>query len=70
MDENPVTAMERIRDLEIALLRLREQLDTITSDLGQGPGDTSLVIRRVNVMKLIMVAQSETDAIRAKLRNI
>lgn len=70
MDENPATAMARIRDLESALLRLREQLDTITSDLGQAPANTSLVIRRVNVMKSIMVAQSEMDAIRAKLRDI
>ena len=70
MDANPIKAMERIRELEGALPNLRAQLETITSDLAQDSTNTSLVIRRVNVMKLIMLAQSEVDTLRSNLRQI
>jgi hypothetical protein len=64
MQESPPNAAERVAALESALVRLRQQLDTVTADIKATPGNTSLVIQRVNVMKLIMVAQSEIDRLR------
>jgi len=55
---------QRIKALETALVELRERLDKVTTDLGRTPGNTSLVIQRVNVMKLIMQAQTEIDRLR------
>ena len=60
----PLNVTERVAALESALIRLRQQLDTVTADLKVAPGNTSLVIQRVNVMKLIMMAQSEIDQLR------
>ncbi len=51
--------------MESALAGLRERLDKVTADLGLTPGDTKLVIQRVNVMKLIFQAQTEIDRLRA-----
>lgn len=68
MDANPIKAMERIRELESALIDLRARLETITSGLARDSTNTSLVIRRVNVMKLIMLAQSEIDTLRSNAR--
>jgi hypothetical protein len=59
-----VNGTERIRALEASLLGLRAQLDRTTADLGSNPGNTSLVIERVNVMKRILLAQSELDGLR------
>lgn len=56
---------ERIKTLETALVGLRERLDKLTADLAVRPTDTSLVIQRVNVMKLIFQAQTEIDRLRA-----
>jgi hypothetical protein len=47
------------------LLRLRGQLDAVTADLGSNPGNTRLVIQRVNVMKLVLLAQTEIDQLRS-----
>jgi hypothetical protein len=55
----------RIKALESALLRLRGQLDAVTADLGSNPGNTRLVIQRVNVMKLVFLAQTEIDQLRS-----
>jgi hypothetical protein len=69
MQETPPNVTERIAALESALVRLRQQLDTVTADLKAMPGSTSLVIQRVNVMKLIMVAQSEIDRLQPDPKN-
>ena len=65
MDANPNKAKDRIRELEGALVDLRARLEAITSGLARDATNTSLVIRRVNTMKQIMVAQSEIDTLRA-----
>ena len=67
MDNKSVNPPTRIAELESTLARLRQQLDDVTASLRVTPGNTSLVIRRVNVMKLIMVAQSEMDRLRTEL---
>jgi hypothetical protein len=67
MDDKSINRTARVAELENALARLRQQLDEVTADLRVTPGNTSLVIRRVNVMKLIMVAQSEMDRLRSAL---
>ena len=54
----------RRQELESTLTRLRSQLEQVSDRLRSAPSNTSLVIRRVNVMKLIMVAQSELDRLR------
>lgn len=64
MTDTPPNMPERLKALESALLRLRQQLDEVTTQLGSNPANTSLVIQRVNVMKRIMVAQSEIDQLR------
>ena len=61
--DNNVT--QRINALESALVNLRERLDDVTTDLGLTPGNTRLVIQRVNVMKLILQAQTEIDRLRS-----
>lgn len=68
MAANPNKTIDRIRELEGALVDLRVRLETITSGLAQDATNTSLVIRRVNTMKQIMVAQSEIDTLRSTLR--
>jgi hypothetical protein len=54
MNNNKINVAERIKTLESALVELRERHDHVTTDLGRTPGNTRLVIRRVNVMKLIV----------------
>ena len=65
MNHNQTDSAQRIKALESALVGLRERLDKVTTDLGLAPGDTRLVIQRVNVMKLIFQAQTELDRLRA-----
>jgi predicted component of type VI protein secretion system len=65
MNDNQLNVAERIKALESALVELRERLDNVTTDLGHTPGNTRLVIQRVNVMKLIMQAQTEIDRLRS-----
>jgi hypothetical protein len=65
MADNQLDVPQRIETLESALRRLRGQLDQVTTDLGSNPGNTRLVIQRVNVMKLIMLAQTEIDQLRS-----
>jgi hypothetical protein len=65
MNHNQTDSAQRIKALESALVGLRERLDKVTTDLGLTPGDTRLVIQRVNVMKLIFQAQTELDRLRA-----
>ena len=67
MNDNQINVAERTKALESALVNLRERLDNVTTDLGRTPENTRLVIQRVNVMKLIMQAQTEIDRLRAGL---
>jgi predicted component of type VI protein secretion system len=66
MTDTPPNVPERLKALESALLRLRQQLDEVTAQLGSNPANTRLVIQRVNVMKQIMAAQSEIDQLRSQ----
>jgi hypothetical protein len=63
-DDDPSNLPDRLTALESAVARLREQLDQVTAELGSNPTNTRLVIQRVNVMKRIMVAQTEIDRLR------
>ena len=65
MSDDQINAAERIKALESALVNLRQRLDDVTADLGLTPGNTRLVIQRVNVMKLILQAQTELDRLRS-----
>jgi hypothetical protein len=65
MIDNQPNVPGRIKALESALLRLRGQLDAVTADLGSNPGNTRLIIQRVNVMKLVLLAQTEIDQLRS-----
>lgn len=64
MSEVPSQLPDRLTALESAVARLREQLEQVTAELGSNPANTRLVIQRVNVMKQIMVAQTEIDQLR------
>jgi hypothetical protein len=65
MNHDQTDPAQRIKALESALVGLRVRLDKVTTDLGLTPGDTRLVIQRVNVMKLIFQAQTEIDRLRS-----
>jgi hypothetical protein len=64
MIDDPLNATDRLAALESAVARLRQQLDRVSAELGSNPANTRLVIQRVNVMKQIMVAQTEIDRLR------
>lgn len=64
MSDDPSNLPERLAALEGAVTRLREELDRVTAELAANPANTRAVIRRVNVMKQIMVAQTEIDRLR------
>jgi hypothetical protein len=65
MDDSQPNGAEPVTALEGALIGLRQQLDDVTAALRLSPGSTRLVIERVNVMKRIMLAQTEIDRRRA-----
>jgi hypothetical protein len=67
-NDDPSTVPDRLTALESAVARLRQQLDQVTVELASNPANTRLVIQRVNVMKQIMVAQTEIDRLRGKVR--
>ena len=69
MDDIPPNGVEPVAALESALIGLRQQLDDVTAALRLSPGNTRLVIERVNVMKRIMLAQTEIDRRRADNAN-
>ena len=48
MNHDPTDSAQQIKALEFALVGLRERLDKVTTDLGLIPGNTRLVIQRVN----------------------
>lgn len=68
MTDTPPNVPERLKALESAVQRLRQQLDEVTAQLGSNPANTRLVIQRVSVMKQIMAAQSEIDQLRGQAR--
>jgi hypothetical protein len=68
MTDDPSIVPDRLTALEGAVERLRQQLDQVTAELGSNPANTRLVIQRVNVMKQIMVAQTEIDRLRGTAR--
>ena len=68
MTDDPSNVPDRLTALESAVERLRQQLDQVTAELGSNPANTRLVIQRVNVMKQIMVAQTEIDRLRGQGR--
>jgi hypothetical protein len=68
MTDNPSTMPDRLTALESAVASLRDQLDQVSAELASNPANTRLVIRRVNVMKQIMVAQTEIDRLRSQAR--
>jgi hypothetical protein len=68
MTDDPSNMPDRLTALEGAVARLREQLDQVSAELASNPANTRLVIRRVNVMKQIMVAQTEIDRLRGQTR--
>jgi hypothetical protein len=67
-DDDPPNLPDRLAALESAVARLRQQLEQVTAELGPNPANTRLVIQRVNVMKQIMVAQSEIDRLRGEAK--
>jgi hypothetical protein len=68
MTDMPSNVPDRLTALESAVATLREQLDQVSAELASSPANTRLVIRRVNVMKQIMVAQTEIDRLRGHVR--
>jgi hypothetical protein len=66
MTDDPSIVPDRLTALESAVARLRQQLDQVTVELGINPANTRLVIQRVNVMKQIMIAQTEIDRLRGQ----
>ena len=68
MTDNPSNMPDRLTALEGAVARLRDQLAQVSTELASNPANTRLVIRRVDVMKQIMVAQTEIDRLRAQAR--
>jgi hypothetical protein len=54
----------KLFELEKALKQLRDDLNDLSARVGAEPGNTSLVIRRVNLMGRIMTAQTSVDQLR------
>ena len=58
----------KLFELETALRRLRDDLNDLSIKVSAEPRNTSLVIRRVNVMGRIVAAQTSVDRLRDSLR--
>ena len=54
----------KLLELEKALKQLRDDLNDLSARVGAEPANTSLVIRRVNLMGRIMAAQTSVDQLR------
>lgn len=54
----------KIIELEKALKQLRDDLNDLSARVGAEPANTSLVIRRVNLMGRIMATQTSVDQLR------
>lgn len=59
----------KLAELETNLNRLRDDLNDLSKAVNGDPRNTSLVIRRVNLMGRIVAAQSTVDQLRGALRH-
>ena len=59
---------KKLYELETALRQLRDDLNDLSIKASAEPRNTSLVIRRVNVMGRIVAAQTSVDRLRDSLR--
>ena len=59
----------RLAELEKSLNQLRDDLNHLSQALNVNPRNTSLVIRRVNLMGRIVAAQSSVEQLRGTLRH-
>jgi hypothetical protein len=55
---------KRLVALEAALTQLRDDLNALSTKINAEPRNTSLVIRRVNLMGRIVTAQTTVDQLR------
>lgn len=59
----------KLAELEKGLNQLRDDLNDLSKALNVNPKNTSLVIRRVNLMGRIVVAQTNVEHLRGTLRH-
>ena len=55
---------KKLHELESALRQLRDDLNDLSVKVNAEPRNTSLLIRRVNIMGRIMAAQTSLDLLR------
>jgi hypothetical protein len=60
----------KLVEFEAALTQLRDDLNALSSKISAEPRNTSLVIRRVNLMGRIMTAQTTVDQLRQGLAQV
>jgi len=58
----------KLAELEQSLSQLRDDLNDLSKALNVNPKNTSLVIRRVNLMGRIVAAQTSVEQMRGTLR--
>ncbi len=58
----------KLAELEKSLNQLRDDLNDLSKALNVNPKNTSLVIRRVNLMGRIVAAQTNVEQMRGTLR--
>ena len=58
----------KLAELEQSLNQLRDDLNDLSKALNVNPKNTSLVIRRVNLMGRIVAAQTSVEQMRGTLR--
>lgn len=59
----------KLAELEKGLNQLRDDLNDLSTALNVNPKNTSLVIRRVNLMGRIVAAQAHVEHLRGTLRH-
>ena len=59
---------KKLHELESAVKQLRDDLNGLSIKVNAEPRNTSLLIRRVNVMGRIMTAQTTLDRLRDEIR--
>jgi hypothetical protein len=60
----------KLVEIQATLAQLRDDLNALSTKISAEPRNTSLVIRRVNLMGRIMTTQSAVDRLRAGLAQI
>ena len=58
----------KLAELEKSLSQLRDDLNDLSKALNVNPKNTSLVIRRVNLMGRIVATQANVEQVRGTLR--